>query len=84
MKSKGYRLVDVITPANGKVLLLNCYWLCKDGDPKQALFYNDTAQCNAHKSIPIRMKEYSTEKTGWDLEVVFIETAYKPNIIHNI
>lgn len=80
-KTKGYKTIDVETPREGRVLICNMYWLCKDGDPKQAIFYNGTAQGNKHKSIPERMVNFTEEKTGWNIEIVFIENGYRPQTI---
>lgn len=82
-KTKGYKTVDVATPTEGRVLVRDMYWLCKDGDPKQAIFYNETAQGDKHKSIPERMLEYTSEKTGWGIEIVFLESGYRPQVNFN-
>lgn len=79
-KTKGYKTVDVATPLSGRLLMTDCYWLCRDGDPKQAIFFNDTAQCNKHKSIPERMIEFTERRTGWSVGVVFVPFAYRPQI----
>lgn len=80
--TNGYNTVDVETPINGRVFIMDTYWLCKDGDPKQAIFFKQTTQCNKHLSIPERMLKHTKEKTGWDIEVVFMPVAYRPQIVH--
>lgn len=77
---KGYSTEDVQTPFSGRVVMTNVYCLCKDNDPTQAIFFNGTAQCNKHRQIPERMLEYTKEKTGWDVGVVFFETAFRPPV----
>ena len=79
-KTRGYKTLDVVTPKEGRVLICDTYWLCKDGDPRQAIFYNDVVQGNKHKSIPDRLLEYTRKRTGWNIEVVFIETGYRPQV----
>lgn len=82
MKNKQYRAIDVTKIATGKIVVLDRYWLCKDGDPSKAIFYNSTPQCNASKSLPDRLLEYTEKETGWDVSVVFIKIGYKPSLIN--
>lgn len=77
---KGYHTKDVKTPITGMAVITNSYWLCKDSDPTQAIFFNGTAQCNRHKEIPERMLEYTKNKTGWDIGIVFLDLAYRPTL----
>ena len=77
MKTK-YHTIDVTQPVQGRVVMTNQYWLCKDGDPKQAIFFDETAQCNGHELIVKRALEYTIKKSGWNVEVVFFEVAYRP------
>jgi hypothetical protein len=76
--NKGYNTIDVTNPKQGWVVVREVYWLCKDGDEKQAIFFNDTAQCNKNIQIPERMLEYTKQKTGWDIQIVFIDMAFRP------
>lgn len=75
--AKYYYTEDVTLCNEGRTVALNRYWLCKDGDPRQAVFYRNTAQCNRVKEIPERLKAYTEKATGWNLEVVLIEVAYR-------
>lgn len=75
-----YSTIDVSKPTPGRVVMKDKYWLCKDGDPTQAIFYGQTAQCNQYKQIPDRMKEYTEKQTGWKVGVVFMEFSYRPQI----
>lgn len=77
-----YKTVDVSKPLNGRVVVMNRHWLCVDGDPSKAVIYDETPQCNAHQSIVDRMLRYTKERTGWNVEAVFIEVAYRPQITH--
>lgn len=74
-----YRTVDITKPVEGRVINLNRYWLCKDDDPKQAIFYGTSAQCNKYESIVERLIEYTEDKSGWKVGIVFVEIAYRPN-----
>ena len=74
---KGYNTQDVTTPSDGKVVIANKFWLCRDGDPKKAIFFGETPQCNSHQEIPYRMLDYTESKTGWDVEIVHIDLAYR-------
>lgn len=77
---KGYNLVNVFDPIGGRVVMKDMHWLCKDGDPRQAIFFNSTAQCNKHVQIPERMLDYTKDQTGWNIEIVFLETSYRPQV----
>ena len=77
---KGYYTDDVKTPFSGRVVMKEVYWLCKDSDPCQAIFFNETAQCNKNKQIPERMLDYTKQKTGWNIGIVFLETAFRPKL----
>jgi len=74
-----YSTQDVTEIKDGKTVALNRYWLCKDGDPTKAIFFDGVAQCNRNKRIPNRMKAFIKERTGWDVDVVFLEIAYRHN-----
>jgi hypothetical protein len=76
--AKGYHTINVSKPVQGYVVMTNMYWLCVDGDPEKAIFFNGTAQCNKHAQIPDRILEYTKQKTGWNIEIVFLETSYRP------
>jgi len=77
---KGYYTEDVESPLSGRVVMKNVYWLCKNGDPKQAIFFNGAPQCNKYQQIPERMLDYTKTKTGWSIGIVFFETAYRPQV----
>lgn len=77
-----YKTIDISTPINGRVVVVKKYWICVDGDPAKAITYDDNPLCNAHKSIADRMLNYTKEKTGWNVKVVFIELAFRPQIDH--
>lgn len=74
---KGYNTQDITKPQNSKVVSKDRFWLCKDGDAKQAVFFKGTAQCNTNESITKRFKDYTSKNTGWNLEIVFIPIAYR-------
>ena len=77
MKNK-YHTIDVTQPIGGRVIMSNLYWLCKDGDPTQAVFFNESPQCNKYKKIVERYLQYTIDRSDRDVKIVFLETAYKP------
>ena len=77
MKSK-YHTIDITLPIQGRVVITNQYWFCKDGDPKQAMFYGNSPQCNRNKGILERLLQYTIDNSGWNVEIVFFEIAYRP------
>jgi hypothetical protein len=72
-----YRTVDVQTPANGRQVYLDYWWLCENGDPKKALFLNASAQCNKNKQI-VEMVWNGAWKAAENLKIVKIPIAYLP------
>lgn len=75
MTDKDFTCIDVTTAKHGYEVFVNMYWLCKDGDPKQALFYKGIyPQCNRN----IKVIEYSVNnyKLGFSVTPVFMETAF--------
>lgn len=77
--SDKYKTIDVTEVKNGRTVMVGKYWLCRDGDPQKAIFFNSTAQCNEHKQISERLKKYTEEKTGWKIGIVFLDIAYNPS-----
>lgn len=69
---------DVVTPKPGLMVNGPCYWLCEDGDPKKALFYGDSPQCNSDKRIPESMLKSRIYEGVRNLQIVFIQTSYVP------
>lgn len=73
-----YIIVDVKEPLDNRVVYKNAWWACIDGDPKKALFYNTSPQCNKQKSIidwSIKQGQY----INYNVIPVFIETAFVLN-----
>jgi len=75
-----YTTQDVKTPNNGDKVRLNYYWLCKDGDLGQAIFFETMPQANLHRQICERLKDYTAERTGWEVEIVFAHIAYLSSV----
>lgn len=73
-----YHTVDVTLPIGGRVVMTNLYWLCKDSDPTQALFFGESPQCSQYKEIVERYLQYTRDRSDWNVEIVFLETAYRP------
>ena len=69
---------DIATPRNGAVLLLRSYWACIDGQPDKAVFWDNVAQCNQHKAVAKRIAANVSEKTGWKIELRFVQMAFRP------
>lgn len=72
--NQNYKIIDITIPKEGRVVRLNSWWLCVNGDPQKALFYNSSPQCNSDKKIA----DWILTKTNVpeSVSVVFIETAY--------
>jgi hypothetical protein len=73
-----YKTVDVSKPVHGRVVYTNTYWACIDGDPKQAVFNRNTAQCNKIKAIAERLALAAETETGIIVKTVFLPLSYCP------
>lgn len=73
-----YKTIDVTTPLEGRVVYKGRWWLCKDGDPTQAVFYQHSPQCNNNELIPRSLLAYTQEKSGWEVQAIFIPVAFVP------
>lgn len=84
MSKHQFTTIDISAPTVGKpfVMHINSWIICKDGDPKQAVvFYNSALQGNRnHKSIADKHCIYVSETTGWNTSVIFMEMYYEPYI----
>lgn len=80
-KVVSYTIKDVTEPKTGYTVKADCYWLCEDGDPKKALFHNQTAQCNKDKRITDWVYK-GAYKSDASLQVIFIPIAYIPPIMY--
>ena len=80
MLTPNYSTIDVTKPVYGRKVITGSYWLCKDGDPKQAVFYKEKyPQCNTQKAIIERGIELAEKEANCTIKVVFIEVAYAPD-----
>lgn len=77
MKTK-FNFKDVVTPKAGLVVYTDSYWMCESGNPKKALFYGDSPQCNKNKTICENSSDNKIYKK-MGVEVVFIPVAYVPS-----
>lgn len=76
-----FHTIDVTIAKDQCIVYKDYYWLCKNGDPKQALMYSKSPQCNRNKAVleyglenfPIYKKAASEGYT-----ITFIELAYIP------
>lgn len=69
---------DITTPKSGLVIYTTSYWLCVDGDPKQALFYGESPQCNKDKRICEHLLRSGSYAGRIDLQITYVETAFVP------
>lgn len=69
--------IDVTEPVSGRTVYRGAYWVCVEGDPKRALFYGSSPQCNTNKSIVER--NLNTLYKGLKVSALFIDIAYVPN-----
>lgn len=66
---------DIVTPFNGAIVMMDYWWLCKNGDPRMAAFYKKVyPQCH-HKCFVVKNHEFSKDE---NLVPVFIKIAYCP------
>lgn len=74
-----YNLRDITTPVEGLVVRKDAWWACKDGDPKQAIFYGKAPQCNSMRSVI----EWGLGRDQWkpiqNVQPVFVEVAFIPD-----
>lgn len=69
---------DVTEPKDGLVVYKDAHWLCVNGDPKRALFYGNSPQCNRNVKVSEwTLKQDQYAKRG-DLQIIYIETAFVP------
>lgn len=72
-----YNTKDVTTAKAGLEVYKDSYWLCEDGDPKKALFWGKSPQCNRNKGIVERgLNNLPDVPIG--AQIVFVETAFVP------
>lgn len=75
--NKHFNTKDVTEPESGLVCYTKSWWTCVDGDPKKALFYGDSPQCNKDKRICEHLLKGDLYK-GMSVSIVFINVAYVP------
>lgn len=84
MKKHKFTLIDISVPTVGKPFVMHkdSWIICKDGDPKQAVIFDNAAlQGNRdHKSIADKHCLHISEVTGWTASVVFMKIYYEPFI----
>lgn len=79
MLTNNFSTIDVTKPISGRVIT-DSYWLCKDGDPKQAVFYKEKyPQYNRQKEIIDRGVDLVEKEANCTIKVVFIKVAYSPD-----
>lgn len=73
-----YNFKNIVEPKSGLIVYRDAYWLCKDGDETQALFYGNSPQANKNRKI----LEWSLSKDMYKniegLEIVHVEIAFIP------
>jgi len=69
------RQVDITVPVDGRRVIADSYWCCVDGDPKKALFYGDSPQCNKVESIVKHNSEKLFDPED-NVKIVHVSVAY--------
>lgn len=69
------REIDITTPVDGRRVIADSYWCCVDGDPKRALFYGDSPQCNKNARI-VESNAGRLFKPDENVKIVFVNVAY--------
>jgi hypothetical protein len=77
-KNPNHTTYDVTKAAHGDTVAIGLFWLCKDGDPTQAIFYKGEPQGNKDVLVSNRFVGMVRRETGWPVEVIQIELAFKP------
>lgn len=75
MEFKQYSIIDITDPRAGRIVMKNSYWCCINGDPKQALFYGTSPQCNRNKAVIESITKQLHEAED-NIKVIFVETAF--------
>jgi hypothetical protein len=76
-----FHTIDITVIVDQAVVYKDYYWLCKDNDPKQALMFGKSPQCNKLKNIleySLRSHTKYKKLAEEGYTIVFIQTAYIP------
>lgn len=77
MRDLTFKYVDIITPKPGLVVGGPSYWMCKNGDPKQALFFGKSAQRNTNKSVVEHLLKSNPIYAKLEgIEIVYVEMSF--------
>ncbi len=70
---------DVTTPTNGWIVRTDYFWICENGDPTKALFFQGySAQCNRMEAMVDRFIHTLYKDHPVPVSKVFIPIAYVP------
>lgn len=75
---------DVTQPIPGYITVGSVYWLCKNGDPTQALFWGQFPQYNSNPDTVKHMMNENMYKEVGGLEMVFMQLSYIPGFKKDI
>lgn len=71
-----FHFKDVTKPIPGMVVFGPAYWLCKNGDPTQALFWREFPQCNSNAEVTQRYLSEPMYQNIGGLVPTFIEMSF--------
>ena len=69
---------DVTEAEAGLTVYTDSWWLCVDGDPKQALFFGKSPQANSKERLAKHILETNSLYDGMNLKVTHIPVAFVP------
>jgi hypothetical protein len=79
MATAKFTTKDVTTPKPGLMVYGPSYWMCEGGDPKKALFYGTSPQCNKNRSMVEHIMNNGLYTGISNLQIVYIETSFVPD-----
>ena len=66
---------DITEPFNGANVITDCWWLCKNGDPRMAAFYKKAYPQSHRDFFVVAKHDFSKDE---NLVPVFVRVAYCP------
>lgn len=69
---------DVWHLYHDKVVFLDGYWACKDGDIAKAVYYKQNPMVHRRLDVAKRMARMVENRTGWKVVVVYVPIAFRP------
>lgn len=76
-----FHTLDITEPKEGLVVMMDRWWLCVEGDPKRAMFFDNSPQCNRIKKIAEHNHRVIRYPEGFtNIQTIFVEMAYVPQV----